>query len=413
MSAAVIDTLKDRGFLAQCTDEAAVRELLDAGPVTFYNGFDCTATSLHAGHLVPMMAMMHLQRAGHRPIVLLGGGTTLIGDPTGKEETRRMVDEETLRGYADSIFRQLDRFLGLASGQAKGVNNADWLLELRYIPFLREIGRHFSVNRMLSAETYRLRLEREQGLSFIELNYQILQGYDFLHLYRTEGCLLQTGGDDQWSNILAGVDLVRRLEGARAQALTYSLLTTADGKKMGKTEKGALWLDAELTRPYDYYQYWVNCQDEDLPRLLRLMTFLPLDEVDALCAAQGAALREAKQVLAFEQTKIVHGEEAAREAQDAARALFGGDGRGDLAAMPTVAVTEAELAAGLRLDEALVLAGLARSKAEARQKIGEGAVWVNDEARHDPLSSVGTADMGPDGIMLRLGKKRFARLILG
>lgn len=412
MSAGVVDILKERGILQQSTDEAAIRELLDAGPVTFYNGFDCTAASLHAGHLVPIMAMMHLQRAGHRPIVLLGGGTTLVGDPTGKEETRKMVDEETIRGYAASIFRQLDRFLGLERGLAKGVNNADWLLELHYIPFLREIGRHFSVNRMLSAETYRLRLEREQGLSFIELNYQILQGYDFLHLYRTEGCLLQTGGDDQWSNILAGVDLVRRLEGARAQALTYALLTTADGKKMGKTEKGALWLDASLTSPYDYYQYWVNCQDEDLPRLLRMMTFLPLEAVAELCAAQGAALKQAKQVLAFEQTKIVHGEAAAEEAREAARALFGGGG-GDLSAMPTAMVDEAALRAGLRLDDALLRTGLVRSKAEARQKIAEGAVWVNDEARRDALALVGLDDLGPDGVLLRLGKKRFARLTLG
>ncbi|MFI0606649.1 MAG: tyrosine--tRNA ligase [Anaerolineae bacterium] len=412
MSAAVFETLKARGFVQQCTDEAAVRELLDGGPVTFYNGFDCTAASLHAGHLVPIMAMMHLQRAGHRPIVLLGGGTTLIGDPTGKDETRRMVDEATVRGYAEAIFDQLDRFLGVRRNLALGVNNADWLLDLRYLPFLREIGRHFSVNRMLSAETYRVRLEREAGLSFIELNYQILQAYDFLHLHRQEGCLLQTGGDDQWSNILAGVDLVRRLEGARAQAMTYSLLTTADGRKMGKTEKGALWLDAAMTSPYDYYQYWVNCQDEDLPRLLRLMTFLPLEEVEALDALEGAARREAKQVLAFEQTRIVHGDEAAGEARAAAQALFSGGG-GDLAAMPSAAVSAAELAEGLRLTEALVRAGLARSNAEARQKIAEGAVWVNERQATDALALLRQGDVGADGIMLRLGKKRFARLTVG
>lgn len=409
MSAAVFELLQARGFLQQCTDEAAVREMLDGGPVTFYNGFDCTAASLHAGHLVPIMAMMHLQRAGHRPIVLLGGGTTLIGDPTGKDETRRMVDEATVRGYAEAIFDQLDRFLGVRRGLALGVNNADWLLALHYIPFLREIGRHFSVNRMLAAETYRVRLEREAGLSFIELNYQILQAYDFLHLHRAEGCLLQTGGDDQWSNILAGVDLVRRLAGQRAQAMTYSLLTTSDGRKMGKTEKGALWLDATLTSPYDYYQYWVNCQDEDLPRLLRLMTFLPLEEVEQLCALEGAARREAKQVLAFEQTRIVHGDEAAGEARAAAQALFGGGG-GDLAAMPSAAVTAAELSAGLRLTEALVRSGLVRSNAEARQKIAEGAVWVNDRQMTDALALLRPEDAGAEGVLLRLGKKRFARL---
>ncbi len=412
MSATVFETLKARGFVQQCTDDTATRELLDGGPVTFYNGFDCTAASLHAGHLVPIMAMMHLQRAGHRPIVLLGGGTTLIGDPTGKEETRRMVDEATIRGYAEAIFDQLDRFLGVRRGLALGVNNADWLLELRYIPFLREVGRHFSVNRMLSAETYRSRLEREAGLSFIELNYQILQAYDFLHLHRQEGCLLQTGGDDQWSNILAGVDLVRRLEGTRAQAITYSLLTTADGRKMGKTEKGALWLDGTMTSPYDYYQYWVNCQDEDLPRLLRLMTFLPLEEVEALGALQGAERREAKQVLAFEQTRIVHGDAAAEEARAATAALFGGGG-GDLAAMPSVAANADELATGLRLTEALVRCGLARSNAEARQKIAEGAVWVNELQATDALALLRSEDAGADGIMLRLGKKRFARLMVG
>ena len=317
----VYDVLTQRGFVAQVTDEKAVREILAGGSVTFYVGFDSTATSLHAGSLVPIMAMMHLQRAGHKPIVLVGGGTTMVGDPSGKTEMRQMLSETKIRANGARLAAQFDRYLHYSQGQAMSVDNADWLLSLNYITFLREIGVHFSVNRMLAAEAYKMRLER--GLSFIEFNYQLLQAYDYLTLYRTHGCTLQMGGDDQWGNILAGVDLIRRVEGTTVHAMTFPLLTTASGAKMGKTAGGAVWIDAALLNPYEYYQYWVNCDDRDVERFLKMFTFLPLDEIDKLAALEGADIRRAKQVLAYETTRITHGKQAADEAQAAAQAAFG------------------------------------------------------------------------------------------
>lgn len=402
------EILERRGFVAQVTDAAAVRRMLAGDAVAFYNGFDCTAASLHVGHLVPVMAMMHLQQAGHHPIVLVGGGTTMVGDPSGKTELRTMLDEAAIDGYYQAIRRQLDHYLGFGAGRATAVNNADWLLALRYIPFLRDIGRHFSVNRMLAAEAYKQRLER--GLSFIEFNYQLLQAYDFLHLFRTYGCVLQTGGDDQWGNIVAGVDLVRRVEGTEVQAMTYPLLTTASGAKMGKTAAGAVWLAADMLSPYGFYQYWVNCEDADVVRLLKIFTFLPLDEIDRLGRLAGAESREAKRVLAFEATRISHGEEEARRAEDAARAAFGGGG--DLAAMPSSTVAAAALEAGLAVAAAFADAGLTRSRGEARRLIEQGGVYVNDARVDDPDARLTLADATPDGILLRAGKKKHHRLVV-
>lgn len=402
----IFDTLMTRGLIAQTSDAEAIRRQLGAGPVTFYVGFDSTATSLHAGSLVPIMAAMHLQRAGHRPLVVVGGGTTMIGDPSGRTELRDLLDEATIRGYGRAIHAQLDRFLDFSGGRAVALDNADWLLDLRYVAFLREIGRHFSVNRMLAAEAYRQRLER--GLSFIEFNYQLLQAYDYLHLYRRFGCGLQLGGDDQWGNILAGVDLIRRVEGAPVEAMTFPLLTTAGGAKMGKSAGGAIWLDAALTPPYDFYQYWVNREDADLPRLLRTFTFLPLAEIEALTASGGAALREAKQTLAFEVTRIAHGEDAARQAESAARAAFGAGG--DLTAMPASSLPRAELRAGLPVAAAFALAGLARSRGEARRLAQQGGLYVNDRRVEDPDARLTEADLGPEGILLRSGKKKYHRL---
>ncbi|HEX2695831.1 MAG TPA: tyrosine--tRNA ligase, partial [Acidobacteriota bacterium] len=321
MSGNVYDELKERGFIAQVSDEDAVRKMIGEGTVTFYIGFDSTARSLHAGSLVPIMAMVHLRRAGHRAVALTGGGTTMVGDPSGKTEMRQMLDEATIRAYGRSIHAQLDRYLRFDGKGALTADNADWLLPLNYVGFLRDIGRHFSVNRMLASEATKLRLD--QGLSFIEFNYQLLQAYDYLHLFRTLGCKLQMGGDDQWGNILAGVDLIRRVEGAAVQAMTFPLTITSSGAKMGKTAKGAVWLDPELFSPYDFYQYWVNCDDRDVGRFLRIYTLLPLDEIRRLEALKDTEINEAKRVLAYETTKLAHGEAAANESRAAALALFG------------------------------------------------------------------------------------------
>src|SRR5512136_1420058 len=322
MSGNVYDELKDRGFVAQVSDEAAVRKMLGGKAVTFYVGFDSTAMSLHAGSLVPIMGMVHLRRAGHRAIAVVGSGTTMVGDPSGKTEMRQMLDEETIRSYGRAIHAQLDRYLHFDGTNALALDNADWLLPLHYVAFLRDIGRHFSVNRMLAAEAYKLRLEK--GLSFIEFNYQLLQAYDYLTLYRKYHCTLQMGGDDQWGNILAGVDLIRRIEGETVEALTFPLLTTASGAKMGKTAQGAVWLDPAQFSPYDFYQYWVDCDDRDVGRFLRMFTLVPLEEIRRLEALPGNEINEAKRVLAYEATKITHGELEADKARKAAAAAFGG-----------------------------------------------------------------------------------------
>lgn len=406
MSENVYDVLKRRGFIAQVSDEEAVRQMLGSGPVTFYVGFDSTAKSLHAGSLVPIMAMLHLQRAGHRPIFLTGGGTTMVGDPSGKTEMRQMLDEATIRAYGASIHRQVNRYFHFDQGGALALDNAEWLLELKYIEFLRDIGVHFSVNRMLAAEAYRLRLEK--GLSFIEFNYQLLQAYDYLVLYRRYGCTLQMGGDDQWGNILAGVDLIRRIEGATVHAMTFPLLTTASGAKMGKSAAGAVWLDADLFSPYDFYQYWINCDDRDVGRFLNIFTFLPDDEIARLAALQGAELREAKRVLAFEATRITHGEAAAREAEAAARAAFGGEG--DIEAIPGSEITLPE--EGILLTALLTEVGLTASRGEARRLIQQGGAYVNERRIDDVNYLVGKQDLTPNGIVLRAGKKKYHRVVV-
>jgi tyrosyl-tRNA synthetase len=406
----VLDSLKERGFIQQLTDEAALRQRLAEGPVTFYCGFDPTAPSLHVGSLVPLMAMAHLARAGHRPIAVLGGGTTMVGDPSGKTEMRQMLTEETIQANRRLIDPQVRRFVEAAGDKALVVDNAEWLLPLKYVEFLRDIGRHFSVNRMLAAEAYKLRLEK--GLSFIEFNYQLLQAYDFLVLFRKHGCTLQIGGDDQWGNILAGADLIRRLEQREAFALTFPLLMTATGEKMGKTAAGAVWLDPQRTSPFDFYQYFVNVDDRDVGRFLKLFTFLPSEELQRLSAMEGAELRTAKAALAFEVTKIVHGEEAAESAQRAARAAFGGGEEGVGADVPTHAITQDELAAGLKVVDLLAAAGLAASKSAARRLVAQGGVRVGARKVDSVEDVMRAEDLGSDGVLLHAGKKHVRRIVL-
>ncbi len=404
----VFDTLQERGFIAQATDEDALRKKLAEEQITFYIGFDGTADSFHAGNLVTIMAMMHLQRAGHRPIGLVGGGTTMVGDPSGKTELRQMLSEETIEDNARKLHAQLNHYLRFDEGRAIAENNAKWLLDLNYITFLREIGRHFSVNRMLAAEAYKQRLEK--GLSFIEFNYQLLQAYDYLELYRRYGCTLQMGGDDQWGNILAGVDLIRRIEGVTVHAITYPLLTTASGDKMGKTAAGAVWLDATKLSSYDYYQYWINCDDRDVEKLLKIFTFLPLTEIKRLAALAGAELREAKRILAYEATAITHGEAEARAAEKAAQAAFAQGG--DLGAMPTTNIPYARLEAGLGVLEIFAEVGLTKSRGEARRMVQQGGVYVNDTRVDQIEATLSPVDITPEGILLRAGKKRYHRLIV-
>jgi tyrosyl-tRNA synthetase len=419
----VYDEIKERGFVAQVSDEDAVRRMLDSERLTFYVGFDSTATSLHAGSLVPIMAMVHLRRAGHRAIAVVGSGTTMVGDPSGKTEMRQMLDEATIRAQGQAILIQLARYLRFDGASAIAVDNADWLLPLHYIPFLRDIGRHFSVNRMLAAEAYRLRLEK--GLSFIEFNYQLLQAYDFLTLYRNYGCTLQMGGDDQWGNILAGVDLIRRVEGATVQALTFPLLTTASGAKMGKTAQGAVWLDGSQFSPYDFYQYWVNCDDRDVGRFLRLFTLLPLEEIRRLEALKDSGINEAKRVLAFEATKITHGELEADKALQAATAAFGGrilkgsgeaagggGAAGDINALPTTAVPRSRLEAGISPAGLFTEVGLTPSRKEAKRMIEQGGLYVNDERIDSIERLVSVEDLGADGgLLLKAGKKKIHRIV--
>ena len=409
MSGNVYDELVQRGFIAQSTDQDALREVLSEEQVTFYIGFDSTATSLHAGSLVPIMAMMHLQRAGHTPIFLTGGGTTMVGDPSGRTELRQMLSEERIRANGASIHAQVDRYFHFDRGGAQPVDNADWLLSLNYVRFLRDIGVHFSVNRMLAAEAYKQRLEK--GLSFIEFNYQLLQAYDYLVLFRERGCTAQMGGDDQWGNILAGVDLIRRVEGETVHAMTFPLLTTASGAKMGKTAAGAVWLDADMLSPYDYYQYWVNCDDRDVIKFLKLFTFLPFDEIERLGTLRDAEIREAKQMLAYEATRITHGKAAAQEARKAAQAAFGAGG--DLDGMPTTSIAAARLADGIQLTALMAEVGLTRSRGDARRMIQQGGVYVNDARVSDVNHVLRERDLTPEGMLLRAGKKRFHRVVVG
>jgi len=417
MSGNVYDELKERGFIAQVSDEAAVRRMLGGNTVTFYVGFDSTAFSLHAGSLVPIMAMVHLRRAGHRAIAVVGSGTTMVGDPSGKTEMRPMLDESVIRAQGQAIHIQLSRYLRFDGSNAIAVDNADWLLPLPYIGFLRDIGRHFSVNRMLAAEAYKLRLEK--GLSFIEFNYQLLQAYDFLTLYRKYSCTLQMGGDDQWGNILAGVDLIRRVESGTAEALTFPLLTTASGAKMGKTAQGAVWLDKDKFSPFEFFQYWVNCDDRDVGRFLRIFTLLPLDEIARLEALKDGEINEAKRILAFEATKMTHGELEAEKAKKAASAAFikvddahlGASGD-NVALLPTTAVPRSRLEEGISPAGLFTEVGLTPSHKEAKRMIEQGGLYINDGRVDSVERLVSVKDLGPGGdIILKAGKKKVHRIV--
>ncbi len=405
----VYDVLVERGFIYQVTDQAGLREALER-PLTLYCGYDPTGASLQVGHMATIMMLVHLQNHGHRVITLVGGGTTLVGDPSGKTEARPILSREQIAANQEQIKAQLSRFLDYESGRALMLNNADWLTRLNFIDFMREIGRHFSVSEMLAAETYRQRLET--GLSFLEFSYRLLQAYDFLYLYRHYDCLLQVGGSDQWGNITAGVDLIRREEAVRAFGLVIPLVTTASGAKMGKTEKGAIYLSAERTSPYDFYQFWINTEDADVERFLAAFTLLPMDQVRRLGRLQGAELRKAKEVLAFEVTRMVHGEQAAADAQSASRALFG-SGRPQGAAfeaIPTTAIARQRLEAGIPLAELFTEAGLTRSRSDARRLVEQGGAYVNEERCDDPNAPI-TVDALRDGeILLRSGKKTYRRV---
>ncbi len=398
----VYDILLERGYIEQATHEEEIRELLGREPVTFYIGFDPTADSLHVGHFIQVMVMMHMQRAGHRPIALIGAGTAMVGDPSGRTDMRKMLTLEQVRHNAESFKKQFSRFIDFSPGKALMLNNADWLLDLKYVEFLRDIGRHFSVNRMLTFECFKNRLER--GLSFLEFNYMLMQSYDFLVLYQKHGCKMQLGGSDQWSNIIAGTELIRRVESGSAYGLTFKLLTTSEGKKMGKTEAGAVWLDAAKTSPYDFYQYWRNVADPDVRNCLALLTFLPMSEVNRLSSLPGEKINEAKKVLAFEVTKLVHGEAEALKAQQAAETLFGGSGR-DADNMPMTAIPKSHFEQGIDILTLLTETGLAASKSEGRRLIQQGGLYLEDN-RHDDMNYIVTLNDFQDGkLLLRKGKK--------
>ncbi|APF26303.1 tyrosine--tRNA ligase [Clostridium sporogenes] len=403
----VYDILKERGYIKQLTHEEEIRELLGKEKISFYIGFDPTADSLHVGHFLQMMVMAHMQKAGHRPIALVGGGTGMIGDPTGKTDMRKMMTKDQIEHNCNCFKKQLAKIIDFSEDKAIMVNNADWLLNLNYIEFLREIGVHFSVNKMLTAECFKSRLEK--GLSFLEFNYMLMQGYDFLELNRKYNCVMELGGDDQWSNILAGVDLIRRKESKSAYGMTFTLLTNSEGKKMGKTESGALWLDPEKTSPYEFYQYWRNVADADVEKCLRLITFLPMDEVRRLSSLEGAEINEAKKVLAFEVTKLIHGEEEAEKAKVAAEALFGGNAK-DLGNMPTAYIGKDDL--NNPLVDLLVKYEIFPSKSEARRLIKQGGLYVNDEKVTDINLVVTEEHVTEDGIMIRRGKKNFNRIVV-
>jgi tyrosyl-tRNA synthetase len=402
MSNNVYDILLERGFIEQTTHEQEIKELLGKEKVTFYIGFDATADSLTAGHFLTVMAMMHMQKAGHKPIALLGGGTTMIGDPTGKSDMRTIMTKETIQHNAECFYQQLSKFINFDNDNAIIANNADWLLDLNYVDFLREIGIHFSVNKMLTAECYKQRMER--GLTFFEFNYMLMQSYDFWKLNKLYGCTMQLGGNDQWSNILGGVDLIRRKEQKPAYGLTFKLLTTSEGIKMGKTAKGALWLDAAKTSPYEFYQYWRNIEDIKVEECLGLLTFLPMDEVRRLGALKDAEINYTKDVLAFEITKIVHGEEEAKKAQEASKALFGGGANTD--DIPTTFYPVEQFEAGIDLITLLVDGKMAVSRSDARRNIVQGGVTVNDIKVTEFDKTFTPADFNSDeALLVKKGKK--------
>lgn len=405
----IMDTLAERGFINQVTDPDDLRRVTARGAITLYCGFDPTSDSLHIGHLVQIMALAHFQRHGHRPIALVGGGTTMIGDPTGRATGRAIMTKEDIAANAAKIKEQLAHYLDFADGKAIMLDNAAWLTKLNYIDFLRDIGRHFSVNQMLAMETYKTRLET--GLSFLEFNYLLLQSYDFLHMYREDGCILQIGGGDQWSNCLGGMDLIRKADGGDAFVLTTPLITDASGQKMGKSTGNALSLNPAYMSPYDYYQFWINVEDVLVERFLAFFTFLPMTEVRRLTAVEGSELRHAKETLAFEATRLTHGEAEAEKARDASRALFAGTGAGGDA--PTTAIPAAEFGDGLPLADLFVRAGLASSRGEARRLAAQGGASVDGE-RVDDLDRILTAtDVPATGLLLRAGKKRYHRVTVG
>ena len=402
------DELVARGLIAQVTDEEEIKELINNGKATFYIGFDPTADSLHVGHFMALCLMKRLQQAGNKPIALIGGGTAMIGDPSGRTDMRQMMTPETIQHNCDCFKKQMSRFIDFSDGKALMVNNADWLMDLNYIDVLREVGAHFSVNRMLTAECYKQRMEK--GLSFLEFNYMIMQSYDFYTLFQKYGCNMEFGGDDQWSNMLGGTELIRRKLGKDAYAMTINLLLNSEGKKMGKTQSGAVWLDPEKTSPFDFFQYWRNVSDSDVLKCIRMLTFLPLEEIDAMESWEGAQLNQAKEILAFELTKLVHGEEEATKAREASHALFAGGG--DSAHMPTVELSAADFADGdLDILALLVKTELAPSRSDARRAVEQGGVLVNDEKVPAPTFMV-TEAMLKEGVKIRKGKKVFHKAIL-
>ena len=404
----VYDELEARGLIAQVTDENEIKELVNNGKAVFYIGFDPTADSLHVGHFMALCLMKRLQMAGNKPIVLIGGGTAMVGDPSGRTDMRQMMTEETIQHNVECFKKQMSRFIDFSEGKAIVVNNADWLMDLNYMEVLRDIGPHFSVNRMLAAECYKQRMEK--GLTFLEFNYMIMQSYDFYALFQKYGCNMQFGGDDQWSNMLGGTELIRRKLGKDAYAMTINLLLNSEGKKMGKTQSGAVWLDPEKTSPFDFYQYWRNVSDSDVLKCLRMLTFLPLDQIDEMDQWEGSQLNQAKEILAFELTKLVHGDEEAVKAQQGARALFAS---GSAAQMPEVELTEADFEEGsIGILNLLVKAGLAPSNGEARRNVQQGGVSIDGEKVEDARLQVARESIGSEGIVLKRGKKKFMRIIV-
>ena len=405
----IYEELQARGLIAQVTDEEEIKELINNGKATFYIGFDPTADSLHVGHFMALMLMRRLQKAGNRPIALIGGGTGMVGDPSGRTDMRSMMTVETIRHNCDCFKKQMSKFIDFSEGKALMLNNADWLMNLNYIELLREVGACFSVNNMLRAECYKQRMEK--GLSFLEFNYMIMQSYDFYHMFQTVGCNLQCGGDDQWSNMLGGTELIRRKLGKDAYAMTITLLLTSEGKKMGKTQAGAVWLDPEKTTPYDFYQYWRNVDDADVLKCLRMLTDLPLEQIDEMDKWEGAQLNQAKEILAFELTKLVHSEEEARKAQDAARALFSQGG--DRSNMPTTALAAGDLTDGaVGVLDLMLKCGLVPSKKEARRLIEQGGVELDGVKVTDVAASVTAEQLSGEGVTIKKGKKVFHRAVL-
>ena len=404
----IYEELQARGLIAQVTDEEVIRDLVNNGKATFYIGFDPTADSLHVGHFMALCLMKRLQEAGNKPIALIGGGTAMIGDPSGRTDMRQMMTPETIQHNCECFKKQMSHFIDFSDGKALMVNNADWLMDLNYIDVLREVGAHFSVNRMLTAECYKQRMEK--GLSFLEFNYMIMQSYDFYALFQKYGCNLQFGGDDQWSNMLGGTELIRRKLGKDASAMTITLLLNSEGKKMGKTQSGAVWLDPNKTSPFDFYQYWRNVADADVLKCIRMLTFLPLEEIDKMDSWEGAQLNTAKEILAYELTKLVHGEEEAKKAQDAARALFS---QGAAADMPTAELTEEDMADGkIDILTMLVKSGLVSSKSEARRAVQQGGVAVEGEKVTDIYQAFTAEEMKGEGLVLKKGKKNFRKVIV-